>query len=554
MIHTSSFDIFDTCLVRKCGTPTALFDLLADEVFSSPVSDEVKHGFILSRLQADYSNPNPKKNIKDIYSNLKFQHPSLLPTEQLIDKELQLERNMLSPVQSTLSLIETHREKGHHIIFISDMYLPSVFLHERLSDFGYWKDGDSIYVSNEVGMTKFDGRLYNHIAEKEKLDYRYWQHFGDNPHSDFSMPSSLGINSTLLHFDYSPYQKIWATHLPELQTRTGQLMAGLSRSVELSEPTYEQSRIVLDIIAPLLVSFVCRILTHASQHGIRHLFFCARDAKAAFLIAQRMEKIFPNVKSHYLYISQQALYEGDETSQIAYFTHIGLASQTMTSAIVDIRSTGKSLKYINDLFKRNNYQPIYGYFLEMFCNGKLSPNMPPYHCEIDFIYNRMNGNQLTQSLSTHWPLLEMFFSPHDDKKTGGYNIVDGVPQPFFAETSDGAECKILNIDQVISERNKLLTKYTDAFLALKLDKYADYCFHQIAIPTLAQFFTNPNRQYLKPLTTFYIRNEYSLKLEPYVEHLSILSFFKKKKGMAWRNASKIYSMPEWLIKLLSITK
>ncbi len=550
MISISSFDVFDTCLVRKCGTPTALFDLLASEAFTSPVTDDVRHGFILSRLHADFDNPDPRKNLKTIYSSLSFQHPSLLPIEQLLKKELQLEKDMLSPVQSTLSLIKNLREQGHHIIFISDMYLPAAFLHECLADLGYWIDGDSLYVSNEVGMTKYDGSLYKHIAKKESIDYHHWHHYGDNPHSDFSMPTSLGIKSTLLQFDYSPYQKLWTNNLPALQTRTGQLMAGLSRSVGLSEPPYEQSNIVLDIIAPLLVSFVCRIFTHASQHGIRHLFFCARDAQAAYFIAQRMERIFPDVKSHYLYISQQALYEGDETSKMAYYTYVGLASQTETSAIIDIRSTGKSLQYINDLFKRHNYQPIYGYFLEMFCNGNYISNMPPYHCEIDFLYNRMNGNHFTRSLSAHWPLLEMFFSPHSDKKTAGYRIVDGIPQPFFAETSDGAECKIQDIDRVISERKKLLTKYTDTFLILKLDRCADFCFQQIAIPTLAQFFSNPNRQYLKPLTSFYIRNEYSLKLEPYVEHLSIFSFFRKKKGMAWRKASRIFSIPGWLGKFL----
>lgn len=546
----SSFDIFDTCLVRKCGTPTSLFDLLANEAFNTSVSDDVKHGFILSRLNADYNNTNPRKNLNEIYANLDFHHPALLPIDKLVEKELQLEESMLSPVFSTFSIINNLRTKGHHIIFISDMYLPSKFIKKRLIDEQFWKDGDTLYVSNEIGLTKYDGSLFKHIAETENIKYQQWHHYGDNKHSDFIVPSALGIKCTLLQFNYSPYQKKWAETTVELQSRTGQLLAGLSRSVSLSEPVSDQHNIVLDIIAPLLVTFVCRIFSHAREHGIKHLYFCARDAQTAYFVAQHLNSAFPDVYVHYLYISQQALYTGDDGIKLVFFAHVGLASITERSAIVDIRSTGKSLKYINTLLTQHNYQPVYGYFLEMFCNGTATPDMPPYYCEIDYVYNRMNGNALSQSISAHWPLLEMFFSPHNDKKTAGYKVIDGVPQPFFSETNDGSECNMKDIDHVISIRKRLLEKYIKSFLSLKLHKCPDLCFNLFVIPTLAQFFHTPNRQYLKPLTSFYVRNEFSLKLEPYVEHMNFFSILHKKKGMAWRRASMIYSLPEWLGKLL----
>lgn len=544
MNYTSSFDIFDTCLIRSCGPSSALYDILALEAFSKSVTNDIRHGFIIARFNAESHN-----NLQSIYSNLNFSHKYLLSIEKLIENELSIEDNLLNPVKKTLALVNQCRKNGHRIIFISDMYLPSTFLREQLSKHGFWKDGDALYVSNELQKTKSSGELFKFIAKKESLNIKKWQHYGDNLKSDVIIPRKLGIKSTLIKTDYSIYQKKWMNNTICPQYQLGQIMAGLSRSIALSEDANSQNAITLDIIAPLLVSFVCRIINHARLRGITHLFFCARDAKTAFEIANQITHLYPNISVHYFYISRQALYESSEEDVISYFEHIGLASKTESSAIVDIRTTGKSLKYINELLQKHGFNHIYGYFFEMFCTGSVLPNMPPYHCEINSVYNSLANTQ-TRALSSQGVLLEMFFSIHKDAKTIGYTTSpNGQSHPVFSDSIDVEDCQIKNINQVVSTREKLISRYTESFTKLHLHEFADDCMKHIVLPTTSLFFIYPEKEYLSGLTDFLTRNEYSSELRPFIEHLSFFDIIFRRKRQSWHKGSMAWTLPKWIYQL-----
>ena len=543
----SSFDIFDTCLIRSCGSASAMFDILSLEAFTKPVSDDIRHGFIFARINAESHN-----SLQLIYDNLNFSHEHLLPTEKLIENELSLEDKLLNPVKRTLDLVNRCRRMGHRIIFISDMYLPSSFLCKQLEKHGFWRDGDTLFVSNEVQKTKSSGELFTYIAKKENLNIKNWHHYGDNLKSDVIIPRKLGIKTTCVKTDYSLYQKLWIANIICPKFQLGQIMAGISRSITLSEENNTHNAITLDIIAPLLVSFVCRILNHAKSYGITHLYFCARDSKTAFEIANQIIhscSSYHKINVHYLYISRQALYNTNEKKVITYFEHVGLASKTESTAIVDIRTTGKSLKYINELLRSHEFNPIYGYFFEMFCTGETLPNMPLYSCEINSVYSSLSNIQ-TRALSSQGVLLEMFFSIHEEPKTIGYDVSQkGQPYPVFSDSADEEDCYIKNVNQVVSIRKKLLSRYTDAFIKTHLYEYANDCMKQLALPTLARFYINPEKDYLEALTYFQVRNEYSSQMQPFVEHLSILGILHRKKGLSWHRGSMAWTLPKWLYKI-----
>ena len=48
----SSFDIFDTCLVRKCGTPEGFFDVLSLRAFSNQPHERERQEFVAARILA----------------------------------------------------------------------------------------------------------------------------------------------------------------------------------------------------------------------------------------------------------------------------------------------------------------------------------------------------------------------------------------------------------------------------------------------------------------------------------------------------------------------
>lgn len=544
MIKISSFDIFDTCLIRSCGTASAMYDILSTAVFHKPVSDDIRHGFIIARTNAEVHD-----SLQSIYNNLEFSHPHLLPTKELIEKELSIEDSLLNPVCSTLALVNLCREKGHRILFISDMYLPGSFLQEQLKKHGFWKEEDTLFVSNEVKRTKSSGELFKYIANKKNILYKNWHHYGDNLKSDVLIPRKLGIKCTPIQTGYSLFPQKWMNSIICPQFQLGQTMAGLSRSIALSEKNCPHKAITLDIIAPLLVSFVCRIINHAKTNGINHLFFLARDSKTVYEIANQIIHAYSNIAVHYIYISRQALYESPEGSIISYFENIGLASHTDSVAIVDMRTTGKSLKYINDLLQKHRYNPVYGYFFEMFCTGTALANMPPYYCEINSVYNNL-ANIPTRALSSQGILLEMFFTIHEESKTIGYTSSQtGQIEPIFSDSPDEEDCLIDNKDQIIHIRKRLIYRYTESFIKLHLHEHADDCMNQIALPTLSHFLIHPEKDYLAALTDFHVRNEYTSQLQPFIEKLSILDLLRRKKGLSWHKGSMAWTLPSWLYRL-----
>lgn len=237
--RTYSYDIFDTCLVRLCGEPANLFDLLAYEAFQGEVSTEVRMEFVAARRQCE------KATLQATYESLSFEHPQLKSRDELMQIEMDCERRVLKPVVSMRDEVQRRRATGAHIVFISDMYLPSSFLHEVLTETGFFAEGDTLYVSGDCGCSKQNGALFRLVHEHEHLSYRHWHHTGDNPQADGRAPRHLGIRTRLLSHPYAPYEEHWRNHFFSLQRDIAGTMAGLSRALRLSDPSWTKADTII---------------------------------------------------------------------------------------------------------------------------------------------------------------------------------------------------------------------------------------------------------------------------------------------------------------------
>ena len=225
-----SFDIFDTCLIRKCGDPQNLLDILAWHAFKEPVPDNSRMQFIMARRMADINTyDNPYAKLVDIYNAIQFSHPLLKDKTQLIKLEQELERQMLVPIPKMLNSITRLRMNGCRIVFISDMYLSADFLASVLVETGLMHDDDKLYVSCEVGKRKADGELFRYIHVNEHIRYRDWTHYGDNLKSDYHVPRSFGITAKRVEWGYTPYQNSWYIHSYNPQNRVAETLAGIDR-------------------------------------------------------------------------------------------------------------------------------------------------------------------------------------------------------------------------------------------------------------------------------------------------------------------------------------
>lgn len=232
-----SFDIFDTCLIRTCGFSHNVFDILALRTLGVDSSESLRADFVNSRITAEARARKRKKGevtLQEIYDEFDFPILTLKAKNDILKKEIDIERDVLVAVSSIQNKIVELHECGISVLYISDMYLPEAFIKEILVKYGFWKDGDKLYVSCEVGATKNEGTLYDLVARDNNLSYQYWHHYGDNYYSDYVVPKKKGIIAHKVTHSFSNYEK----QLLQLSLYPGvflnQIMAGIQKAVRLS--------------------------------------------------------------------------------------------------------------------------------------------------------------------------------------------------------------------------------------------------------------------------------------------------------------------------------
>lgn len=550
-----SFDVFDTCLIRKCGTHNNMLNVLSQRVFCKPVEECVRQEFIVARCAAeDYVwKYNEYGKLADIYRHLDFSHPFLLPTNELENTEIYLEEELLVPVLSRLEQIKQLHSNGHSVIFISDMYLPENFIKRLLVSFGFFIEGDSLFISSECGMTKSSGFLFEHIRKVYRIKPHKWHHFGDNIQSDYKVPKKLGIKAHIVHNDYLPYERQWLQHGFDFGDNVCALCAGLGRALHYSMADNPHKDFVIDIIAPFYSSFVMRIMKDAEARGIKRLYFCARDSYTLFLVAQKYERIFPNVEVLYLFVSQKSLYEGDPIIRMRYFEQIGLASAMDYVAIVDIRSSGHQLISINDELVCKGYNQIRGYFFEIFCDSKILFHPSDYYAEINRPF--VERTPVCNRIVSFWHVYEGFFSIHTQKRTIGYKETnDKIVPVFYNRTSsdddDNKDFFVSNSLKWSEIHNSIILTYVENYISLGLYKFSDTVFETIVTRILASFFDVPERHYLVALCDFYIGNEVQGSSLPYVKRESLAQIlFTKGKDTYWKRGTLFLSVPSIAVNL-----
>lgn len=306
-----SYDIFDTCFTRLCGDPKDIFMLMAHKIFGDTCTDTMANDFLYMRVRAEIeATATHKENttLNNIYNQLDFSVFTNKTIDQLVELEYSIEDLNLRPVKPTLDEINAIHKDGGRIIYISDMYLSSLFLKSILNKFGFWKECDTIYVSCECGCTKNSGKLYDYVEKNENLQGVQWFHHGDNKISDIKKAKEKGIKTKLVNTGYTPIQNLLLSHCSNTTSHNNQMALGVLRSMHYEFENSEVALFATDLIAPIYVPFVYNVLKDASARNIKKLYFLARDGYIFYKIAEAFGPKFPNVEIRYLYVSRKSLY------------------------------------------------------------------------------------------------------------------------------------------------------------------------------------------------------------------------------------------------------
>lgn len=536
-----SFDVFDTCLCRLCGEPRLMFEVLSlkvQKLFVDGCTENLRQLFVIARTTAN------GRNLKEIYTNVAQHYPLPCSVEQMIRLEVETEKEMLSPIVATRQLVDNLRVKGD-IVFISDMYLPSTFIREQLAEHGFFKDGDSLYVSDELGAWKHDGSLYQFIHEEKGFNYHQWHHYGDNRWSDYTIPRRLGIHAHYLHYDYLAYEEQWR-QIPTLQFPHTTLLAGVARSIRLlHDAPIDQLSFVCDVSAPIMLSWVVSILEDCLHNGIKRVYFLARDTHSEYIMAQSLSTFdskYSHFDIHYLFISTKSI--NDELC-LNFFEQEGLASKEDDVAIVDSRGRGYFINNINALLSSNGYHKAKPYILQL-C---------PSHCDDqtkkmcdnksnilhNILYTQCTSNKANNLKDIGW-LIENILSLNHHNKTIGYQLDGEKIAPV--STTEKPEIVAADIEKLKAQQDIILSDFAQSCQKCGLTTKTSNLFASAILPTLTNFAVAPRKEYLIYLTRISIYG----KQNTYVHNIFR---YLKTRGGHWQNGCIYYSFPRQIANGIS---
>ena len=464
-----SFDIFDTALIRKCGKPENVFWIMAKELFPDDRAQQCKFFLWRETINDKISQKNVNYTLEDLYKYTNaycFQENGKIDGSYLRELEYSVEAEMLAANPSVSNLIETHRNNGDSIAFVSDMYLNSSFLRGILIREKLFKEGDKVYVSCECKARKDDGSLF--LLVRSENNPSKWIHYGDNKHSDYAVPKKLGIESHHVEFGYSRIeQSFWSCSEGLASPSEYSILMGYLRYLRLTSNNTPEDTFAIDFIAPLYYGYVKHVVDDAKRRGIKTLYFLSRDSYIFMKIAEQIPH--EGILLRYLYVSRKSIQpafryivsdaeykvaiketvadvirdESDKDSfelLDAYFEQEGMYDENI--ALVDLGWFGSTRLMINKLRAHRGTGDCFSYYLCVI-RQSLSDNYGPY--------DSLSYSEKLSNNSFHTFILEEYFSLCPHPTVLGYKKDDSHVVPVFGNdsnvhTNTNARCCEVNVD------------------------------------------------------------------------------------------------------------
>ncbi|WP_370673902.1 hypothetical protein [Pleomorphomonas sp. PLEO] len=199
-----SFDVFDTMLLRRCTTPSGVFEVACrlagcDTTRPGLVESFTQHRSLAeakARKAAFKVTGSGEVAIEKIYAQFPrhlFGLDELSP-EDLGEAEFQAELVLCVINPDILSFYRSARDAGMRTGFVSDTYWNSKRLGRLLTAAAPGITWDFLYASCDHGSSKSES-LFRKVVVGEKLKGRRTLHVGDNPAADVEAPKRLGIEA-----------------------------------------------------------------------------------------------------------------------------------------------------------------------------------------------------------------------------------------------------------------------------------------------------------------------------------------------------------------------
>ncbi len=294
-----SFDIFDTLLLRPYVNP--------QDVWQELEIQEKAAGFASARKKADEQTfADAIAHGRETTLDAAYR---IMPARyaHLMQKEMDLERRILSPNPELKSMWEEIGSQGIRRVIVSDMYMPKSFIEGVLVANGF-ADYDALYLSSDQGVRKSTGKLFEVMLQQEGVSPAEVCHVGDNEGSDVVVPQKLGMH-------VRPYKKVSEQFFEmfPFARNVDKSIAGLlalgwhyyrcEHRLQFGEEPSYWNRIGYMFGGVLGYVYLSWIVKVAKERGIERLLFVARDG----YVWQRIcNELYPEMQTDYIYAPRVA--------------------------------------------------------------------------------------------------------------------------------------------------------------------------------------------------------------------------------------------------------
>ncbi|WP_060518676.1 rhamnan synthesis F family protein [Pseudomonas sp. NBRC 111134] len=319
-IKCIGFDIFDTLLIRPLIDAETTKHIVAANL-PEHLSELFRDYRVLAEGQAR-KHKGKDVDLDDIYQA--FGQLSKLSEQdvQTIRKlEEHIEYRSLSARSGGVELFEAAKATGKPVVLISDMFLPKALITRALNANGV--DGwTEFYLSNEVGLRKDTGQLYDHVLQTYGLQPAEFIMVGDNERSDLQIPCDKGCVG--LHILRPTELARGTPRLRSIVERyefahdlNAELTLGLLFQKNFPAVVYPNLNpgslfhatpynIGYSLVGPMLTGMAQWLIDNARREGVEQLHFLAREGqlmKAAYDVWA--EDVSDAPPSKYLVVSRR---------------------------------------------------------------------------------------------------------------------------------------------------------------------------------------------------------------------------------------------------------
>ena len=309
-----SFDLFDTLIMRKTLYPYDVFELVEHRAKIHGINLQ---NFAALRILAEQSAGTDNYTLNEIYDQLKC-IANLSDTERdlLMKLEKDVEYDVIITREDIVDCFMYAKKLGKKIYLVSDMYLPSAFLHKVLEKKGI-SGYEKILVSCEQHCNKVGGMfaIYTkHLREKKIL------HIGDNKEADGLAAQMAGLDAFVIKSAMTMLKESYMDDVGNyLYTINDRSLVGMFISCCFNSPFALDNlgRPIINkwehlstlFVAPLVTCYVLWIANKMQKYSFEKILFVARDG---FLIKQLFDwyvstKEIQNMpESVYFYTSRSA--------------------------------------------------------------------------------------------------------------------------------------------------------------------------------------------------------------------------------------------------------